>query len=316
MAKKKKNGLGEKNKNWARQKQLEQREQENELKPVQNSQKSSRELIYATFLLLLFGVLVYFFLTGGFGTVKGSETNVGTNINTNTSTNAGQTVEKGGAGRAETGSLPQLSKSYSSSLPYLGHEAAGITVVEFGDYQCEFCTQFYSDTEKQVRENYINTQKVKFYYRDFPQTNIHDKAFIAAEAARCANEQGKFWEMHDMLYEKRNDWAIQQKSKASSEFTDYAKEIGLEGQKFSACMQGERYKNDINKDLAESEGIGIGGTPTFMVYIPKDRTTRQKIESAKTKPKDAIAQDDKNYIVIIEGYRTYHEFSRLLDVVN
>lgn len=88
-------------------------------------------------------------------------------------------------------------------LPVMGKESAKVTVIEFSDYQCPFCSRFYSQTEGQIKKEYIDKGLVKFYYRDFPLSQIHPGAQKAAEAARCAGDQNKYWEYHDLLFQNQ-----------------------------------------------------------------------------------------------------------------
>ncbi len=88
----------------------------------------------------------------------------------------------------------------TGDLPVQGDPNAKVTIVEFSDYQCPFCGAFYTQTEGQIKKDYIDTGKVKFYYRDFPLTQIHPGAEKGAEAARCAGDQGKYWQMHDIVF--------------------------------------------------------------------------------------------------------------------
>lgn len=85
-------------------------------------------------------------------------------------------------------------------LPVMGKESAKVTVIEFSDYQCPFCGRFYTQTEGQIKKEYVDTGKVKFYYRDFPLSQIHPGAQKGAEAARCAGDQNKYWEFHDLVF--------------------------------------------------------------------------------------------------------------------
>lgn len=89
------------------------------------------------------------------------------------------------------------------NLPVLGSQNSKVTLVEFSDYQCPFCGRHYTQTELQLKKDYIDTGKVKFYYRDFPLPQIHPGAQKSAEAARCAGDQGKYWEYHDLLFENQ-----------------------------------------------------------------------------------------------------------------
>ena len=89
-------------------------------------------------------------------------------------------------------------------LPILGQDSAKVTVVEFSDYQCPFCERHFTQVESQLKKEYIDTGKVKFYYRDFPLSQIHPGAQKGAEAARCADEQGKYWQYHDLVFQNQD----------------------------------------------------------------------------------------------------------------
>ena len=88
----------------------------------------------------------------------------------------------------------------------LGSANATITLIEFTDYQCPFCSRHFNQTYEQIKKDYIDTGKVKFYLRDFP-LGFHPNAQKAAEAARCAGDQGKYWEMHDALFKNQSEWS-------------------------------------------------------------------------------------------------------------
>lgn len=90
-------------------------------------------------------------------------------------------------------------------LPVLGKENAKVTLIEFSDYQCPFCARHFTQTEPQIKKEYIDTGKVKFYYRDFPLPQIHPGAQKAAEAARCAGDQNKYWQYHDVIFQNQTD---------------------------------------------------------------------------------------------------------------
>ncbi len=91
------------------------------------------------------------------------------------------------------------------NLPIQGKADAQITIIEFSDYQCPFCGRFYVQTEGQIKKDYVDTGKVKFYYRDFPLTSIHPGAQKGAESARCAGEQNKYWEYHDLVFQNQQE---------------------------------------------------------------------------------------------------------------
>lgn len=89
-------------------------------------------------------------------------------------------------------------------LPVLGQDSAKVTIVEFSDYQCPFCGRHFTQVENQLKKEYIDTGKVKFYYRDFPLSQIHPGAEKGAEAVRCAGDQGKYWEYHDLVFQNQD----------------------------------------------------------------------------------------------------------------
>lgn len=91
----------------------------------------------------------------------------------------------------------------NGDLPPLGSTSAKVTLIEFSDYQCPFCARHFTQTEGQLKKEYIDTGKVKFYYRDFPLSQIHPGAQKAAEAARCAGDQNKYWEYHDLVFQNQ-----------------------------------------------------------------------------------------------------------------
>jgi protein-disulfide isomerase len=142
--------------------------------------------------------------------------------------------------------------------PFKGKKDAKLTLVEFSEYQCPFCSRHVRDTYPTLDKEYIQTGKLKYVFRDLPLESIHKNAFKAAEAAHCAGEQGKFWEMHDRLFEN-------QKSLEPASLTAHAQAIGVEQKKFQACLDGGKFATEIRKDMADAAKIGITGTPTTVI---------------------------------------------------
>jgi len=134
--------------------------------------------------------------------------------------------------------LPSSSLVFVSSDddPFKGNPDAPITIIEFSDFQCPFCAQFHSSTLLQIQENYVDTGKVKFVYRDFPIQEIHPNAVPAAVAAECANEQGLFWQYHDKLFENQNSWERLVEENVVNEFKAYAADLGLNTSQFNDCF--------------------------------------------------------------------------------
>lgn len=139
----------------------------------------------------------------------------------------------------------------------LGRADAPVTLVEFTDYQCAYCQRFHLNTFEELKKNYIDTGTVRFLSRDLP-LSFHQNALQAAHAARCAGEQGKFWEMRHVLL--ANATRLEREA-----IFQYAQEVGLEAKKFRACVESEKYKGEIEKDIAEATAVGISGTPTFVL---------------------------------------------------
>jgi len=146
-----------------------------------------------------------------------------------------------------------------------GNPDASISIIEFSDFQCPFCAKFHETTLPQLEENYISTGKVNFVYRDFPIQSIHPNAVPAALASECADDQGKFWEMHDMIFKDQRIWQGLQVQQAASLFRDYAVEIDLNMDEFDSCMTSGKYFDEIGKDLDDGRAYGVSGTPAFFV---------------------------------------------------
>jgi protein-disulfide isomerase len=135
-----------------------------------------------------------------------------------------------------------------------GNPDAPVTIVEFSDFQCPYC-KMAQPTIKEVLAKYKD--KVRLGFRDMPLRQIHPQAQLAAEAARCAADQGKFWEYHDLLF------ASQQLDPAS--LSQYAGKAGLDVERFEGCTKGDKYKPMIENDLQMGSKAGVNGTPAFFV---------------------------------------------------
>ena len=149
--------------------------------------------------------------------------------------------------------------------PIIGDPNAPITIIEFSDFQCPFCARFHVQTLPSIYEEYIDQGKVKLVFRDFPIQSIHPNALPASIAAECANDQGKFKEMHDKLFENQNDWNKKETSAALSMFVQYAEEIKIEKNEFESCLTSGKHINDIREDLNDGREYGVTGTPGFFV---------------------------------------------------
>jgi protein-disulfide isomerase len=152
-------------------------------------------------------------------------------------------------------SQPVDSKTLEDDDPFFGPENASVVIVEFSDFQCPVCGKEYS-VLKQLKEEFGD--RVKFVYRDFPLTNIHSFALISAIAAQCANEQGKFWEYHDKLFENQD-------ALDAASLKKYALELGLNSEQFNKCLDEVKFLSEVQKDFSDGLKLGVKGTPTFFV---------------------------------------------------
>lgn len=147
------------------------------------------------------------------------------------------------------------------NLPVQGNKDAKVKVIEFADFQCPFCEQWFKTVESQLVTDYVKTGKIAFYWRDYPF--LGQESNYAASAARCANEQGKFWDFHDYLYNNQG----QENSGAFSKdnLKKFAATLGLNTDQFNACLDADKYSKDYQADLADGQKAGVNGTPTVFV---------------------------------------------------
>jgi protein-disulfide isomerase len=171
----------------------------------------------------------------------------------------------------ETTSTNIVSNTFTANgSPILGDPDAPITLIEFGDYQCHFCNVHFHNTEHNLLENYIETGKVKMIFKDF--TIIGPDSINAAHGAHCADDQGKFWQYHDILY---NNWTGENNGWASSDnLLRFAQEIELDVDQWSDCMIDEKHSKTIVDSNKDARDLGITGTPAFFVIGPDNKITK------------------------------------------
>lgn len=174
--------------------------------------------------------------------------------------------------------------------PFKGKLDAKVTVIEFSDYQCPFCGRHARDTLPQIEREYVASGKIRYVFRNFPIESIHPQAFKAHEAANCAGDQGKYWEMHDRLF------AFQQ-ALGASELPAHAEALGLNRAGFEECLASGRHAEKIRSDLKDGMKLGIRGTPTFLVGATDSDRDTVKIVNA------------------LRGAQSYAAFKQLLDSV-
>ena len=174
--------------------------------------------------------------------------------------------------------------------PSIGDEKAPVAIVEFSDYQCPYCGQHANQVLPQIIKDYVNTGKVRYFLRDLPIEAIHPQAFKAAEAAHCAGEQGKYWEMHDRLFKNQQLLAV-------NELPGHAAALGLDVPKFQQCLDDGKYATQIRKDIQDGLKYGARGTPTFFVG---------RLDSPGS---------EKNSITTLSGAQPFLGFQRTLDQI-
>lgn len=167
-------------------------------------------------------------------------------------------------------SPPSLIKVSLDDDPFKGNPNAPVTVIEFSDFQCPFCLRFFEQTLPALQENYIDTGKVKLVYRDLPLDNLHPNARPAHIAAECADEQGKFWEYHDMLFKNQVQWNKLSSIDLSSQLNQYATILELESASFDSCLSSKEIANEVQSDYLQASQYGATGTPTFFIGNEKD----------------------------------------------
>ena len=171
---------------------------------------------------------------------------------------------------AERPSMVTTATFLDNGSPILGDTNAVVTLVEFGDYQCHFCNVFFHSTEHRILENYVETGKVKMIFKDY--NIIGPDSVNASHGAHCADDQGLFWEYHDILY---SNWTGENNGWASSEnLKKFAKEIGLEMDSWEKCMENATHSQTILLSNQDARSLELTGTPAFFVIGPDGKTTR------------------------------------------
>lgn len=157
----------------------------------------------------------------------------------------------------KTETNPQLVRDYS---PSTGPVEAPVTLVEFGDFQCPACGGTYPEI-KQLQAEYGD--RLRFVFRNYPLTSIHANAELAARAAVVANKYGKFWQMHDKLFETQNSWSSS--LNPQSTFTSYAEALGIDGDQFKKELTNQSLVDQLAQDKGDGQALGVTATPT--IYI-------------------------------------------------
>ena len=150
-----------------------------------------------------------------------------------------------------------------------GDRNARLVLVEFGDYECPFCAQHFHKTRPQIDRDYVQTGKLRYVFRDFPLQTIHKDAFRAAEGAACAEERGKFWEMHDALFANSRSLGV-------GDLKRHAEGVGLDASEFAQCLATGKHASKIQQSLADGQRAGVRATPSFLLGVTTPDTQSVK----------------------------------------
>ena len=178
----------------------------------------------------------------------------------------------------------------------MGSPTAPVEIIEFADFECPGCGQFATLTEPDIRARLVNTGQVRMRFMDFPLP-IHRNTWDASLAASCANEQGKFWEMHDAIFQNQDKWNGEATKRPRGPLGDLAKGLGMDMTKYGSCMDTEKYRAQVQANLQEGTRRQVGQTPTFIIggqlipgAIPYD--TFKKLVDAELAKKRVAAPGD------------------------
>lgn len=175
------------------------------------------------------------------------------------------------------------------SSPYKGNADAPVTMMEFSDYQCPYCSRNYREVLPRLEKEYIETGKLKFVIRENPIPSLHRNAKNASMAALCAGDQDKYWEMHNMLFENQRELDV-------DNLKAFAGKIGLDTATFSECLDSKKYEKRVNADVAMGAKLGVRGTPAFVLGL--------------TDPDDT---NKANMSVYIKGAQPFDNFKQAID---
>lgn len=175
------------------------------------------------------------------------------------SKNAGQ------SGQAVIGDqLAKVEMKINASDHILGNKNAKVAVIEYSDFQCPFCRRFWKEALPQLKKEYIDTGKAVFVYRHYP-LDFHPGALPAAKASECAAELGKFWELHDKIFQEQDKLGQGTIQFTVADIKSWAAQIGLKAGNFNQCLDSAKYDDRVSDDLKSGVAAGVSGTPTVFI---------------------------------------------------
>lgn len=167
-------------------------------------------------------------------------------------------VELGDLGNAELLELAQPAHVF-------GEPDAPITIMEFADYQCSGCMRFAGLVKPQVDAAYISTGRARLVFHDFPLINLHAHAFLAARAARCAGDQDRYADYHDLIFDTQNGWSVMES--ATGHFKELAGQLELDTDAFSDCLDSDRHADVVTANMRLGQAAGVNSTPTLFIHL-------------------------------------------------
>jgi protein-disulfide isomerase len=175
-------------------------------------------------------------------------------------------LKPGSQAAANTGVAVQLTPDQLQRVQgiSMGRADAPITIYQFADYQCPHCAQFATFIEPLIKQNLVETGKARYVFYEFPLGGQFRWSFLSARAGRCANEQGKFWDFHGIVFARQREWSFD--SDPAEKFIEYARAIpGMDVAKFEQCVRSDRFQKEVSESHQLGTSLGVGGTPTVFV---------------------------------------------------
>jgi len=177
----------------------------------------------------------------------------------------------------------------TNGSPSMGDAAAKLVLIEFSDFECPYCAEYVKTAYLQLLDAYVKTGKIRYVFADYPGEKIHPHSLKAAEAGRCAADQGKFWPMHDQLF-------LRQRDLATTAIADAAQTAGLNRAVFDACLAAGKYTGKIREAEQATATLGVQGTPAFFFGTP-----------------DAANPSKVKLLRALVGAQTYSAFQQTID---
>lgn len=202
---------------------------------------------------------------------------------------------------------PNYIKVDSGPYPALGSSSAPVKIVEFGDFQCPFCSDFHREVFPELKKEYIDEGKVEFFFRDFPFSDLHPDTIKAHRAARCGLAQDNFWELHDWIFKNQDRLNFEKLEEAASE-------LELNQAEFRGCLESEKFKELVEQSYHYARGLDFRSTPTFLISskdIRYDQANKEWIQKELKKEEKIKLDYGQGWIVV--GAQNFETFQEIID---